>query len=131
VPRALGRSLAVMLAVATAVLLIQLGRQDPRPLSPLLYVRALIIGALFHAGLFWSSEARRGWQRVIVAAAMLPSVLILGGILGEAVTRVSRGVAPRVLPLATAVVGLAAYALAIAALVRRRDWKESDHHVRR
>jgi hypothetical protein len=117
--RALLRTAAILLGVATAVLLIQLGREDPRPLSPLLFARALVIGAIFHAGLFFSPDARRASQRILAAATMLPSVLVLGGIAGEAVTRLSRGMPLKVLPVITAVLGLISYVFAYYALTRR------------
>ncbi|MGQ0642676.1 MAG: hypothetical protein ACT4P6_18185 [Gemmatimonadaceae bacterium] len=115
--RALLRSAAVVLAVATAALLIHVGREDPRPLTPLLFARALVIGALVHAGLFWAPDARRGWQQVAVAIAMLPSLLILGALVGEGATRVVRGYPIRFLPTVNAL-GLVAYAAAYVSLAR-------------
>ncbi|MGH7714256.1 MAG: hypothetical protein ACREOG_23465 [Gemmatimonadaceae bacterium] len=110
--RALLRTSAVLLALATAAFLVQLGRGSPRPPSLLLVARALTLGALLHAGLFWSTEARRGWQRLVAAGAMLPSVLILAGMAGEAVTHVVRGYPLDYLTTVPAVVGLLAYAAA-------------------
>jgi Co/Zn/Cd efflux system component len=85
----------------------------------LLVARALTLGALFHAGLFWSTEAHRGWQRLVAAGAMLPSVLILAGMAGEAVTRVVRGYPLNYLTTVTAACGLIVYAAALWFLARR------------
>ena len=110
--RRLFRSAAVLLALATAALLVQLGLQGrPRLALVVLLARALTIGAIFQAGLFWAANAR-GWQLLVALAAMLPSAFIFVGLAGEAVVRLTRGYAPNYLVAFTAVCGVLVYAAA-------------------
>jgi len=111
-PRRLFRSAAVLLALATAALLVQLGLQGtPRLSLVVLFARALTIGAIFQAGFFWAANAR-GWQLLVAFAAMLPSAFIFVALTGEALTRVARGYELNYLVAGTAVCGVIVYALA-------------------
>jgi hypothetical protein len=106
------RVAAVLLALATAVLLVQLGLQGtPRLTLVVLLARALTIGALFQLGLFWAADAR-GWQLLVALAAMLPSAFIFTGLAGEALVRLTRGYATHYLVAFTAVCGVLVYAAA-------------------
>jgi hypothetical protein len=110
--RRLLRVAAVLLALATAALLVQLGLQGtPRLTFVVLLARALTIGALFQLGLFWAAHAR-GWQLLVALAAMLPSALIFIGLAGEALVRLTRGYTPNTLVAFTAVCGVLVYAAA-------------------
>jgi hypothetical protein len=110
--RRLFRSAAVLLALATAALLVELGLQGtPRLSFIVLLARALTIGAIFQAGLFWAANAR-GWQRLVALAAMLPSAFIFVALTGEALARVARGYELNYLVAGTAVCGVIVYALA-------------------
>jgi len=110
--RRLFRSAAVLLALATAALLVELGLQGtPRLSLIVLLARALTIGAIFQAGLFWAANAR-GWQRLVALAAMLPSAFIFVALAGEALARVARGYELNYLVAGTAVCGVIVYALA-------------------
>jgi len=112
VQRRVLRTAAVLLALATALLLVQLGLQGtPRLTLVVLLVRALTIGALFQAGLFWAASAR-GWQLLAALAAMLPSALIFVGLAGEALVRLTRGYAPNYLVAFTATCGVIVYVIA-------------------
>ena len=113
------RSAAILLALATAARLIQMGRDDPRPMSALFFARACVIGALLHAGLFFAPEARRVWQQVAVGLSMLPSVLLLLSIAGDTIARLKGGAPLDVLTTAAMALGLIAYALAVWWLARR------------
>ncbi len=116
--RRLFRSAAVLLALATAALLVQLGLQGtPRLSLVVLLARALTIGAIFQAGLFWAANAR-GWQRLVALAAMLPSAFIFVALTGEALARVARGYELNYLVAGTAVCGVIVYALAFWWLAR-------------
>jgi hypothetical protein len=118
--RRLLRLAAVLLALATAALLVQLGLQGtPRLTMVLLLARALTIGALFQLGLFWAADAR-GWQLLAALAAMLPSALIFIGLAGEALVRLTRGYAPNYLVAFTAVCGVLVYAIAFWWIVREQ-----------
>ena len=106
------RVAAVLLALATAALLVQLGLHGtPRLTIVMLLARALTIGALFQLGLFWAADAR-GWQLLVALAAMLPSAFIFIGLAGEALVRVTRGYAPNYFVAFTAVCGALVYAAA-------------------
>jgi len=113
------RSAAILLALATAARLIQMGSDDPRPMSVLFFARAFVIGALLHAGLFFAPEARRVWQLVAVGLSMLPSVLVLLSIAGDSLTRLTRGSPLEPFTTAATVFGLLAYGLALWWLARR------------
>ena len=117
--RTLLRSAAVVLALVTAARLIQMGSEDPRPMSVLVFARALVIGALLHAGLFFASEARRLWHQVAVGLSMLPSVLVLLSITGDSLTRLARGSPIEPFTIVATVLGLIAYAMAVWWLARR------------
>lgn len=113
------RSVAVLLALATAARLVQLGSDDPRPMSLLFFARALVIGALLHVGLFVAPDAQRVWPRIVVALTMLPSVVVMLSVAGDAGTRATRGSPVELLGTATALLGLIAYAVAFWSLARR------------
>ena len=113
------RSAAILLALATAARLIQMGSDDPRPMSVLFFARAFVIGALLHAGLFLVPEARRVWQQIAVGLSMLPSVLLLLSIAGDSLTRLTRRSPIEPFTTAATVFGLLAYGLAVWWLVRR------------
>ena len=116
--RRLLRVAAVLLALATAALLLQLGLQGtPRFSLVMLLARALTIGALFQLGLFWAADAR-GWQLLVAVAAMLPSAFVFVALAGEAVSRVARGYELNSLVAATAVCGVFVYAFAFYELAR-------------
>ena len=118
--RRLFRSAAVLLALATAALLVQLGLQGtPRLSLVVLFARALTIGAIFQAGLFWAANAR-GWQLLVAVAAMLPSAFIFVALTGEAFARVARGYELNYLVAGTAVCGVIVYALAFWWLAREQ-----------
>lgn len=113
------RITAIGLALATAALLVQLGRAaEPHPSALLLVARAITIGALFHVGLFLVPLAKRLRHRVAIAALMLPSVLIVVGLLGQTVGRLARGAPIVSLSTAIGIVGTLAYALAVRELAR-------------
>ena len=119
-PRLLFRSAAVVLALATAMLLVQLGLQGS-PQLPLLVLiaRALTIGALFQVGLFCAAHVR-GWPLLVAVGAMLPSALIFIGLAGEAVVRLTRGYATNYLVAFTAVCGVIVYAVAFWCIAREQ-----------
>jgi len=118
--RRLFRSAAVLLALATAALLVQLGLQGtPRLSLVVLFARALTIGAIFQAGLLWAANAR-GWQLLVALAAMLPSAFIFVALTGEAFARVARGYELNYLVAGTAVCGVIVYALAFWWLARQQ-----------
>lgn len=118
--RRLLRVAAVLLALATAALLVQLGLQGtPRLTLVVLLARALTIGALFQLGLFWAAHAR-GWQLLVALAAMLPSAFVFIALAGEAVSRVARGYELNYLVAATAVCGVIVYAVAFCWIVREQ-----------
>jgi len=118
--RRLFRSAAVLLALATAALLVQLGLQGtPRLSFVVLFARALTIGAIFQAGLFWAAKAR-GWQLLVALAAMLPSAFIFVALTGEALARVARGYELNYLVAGTAVCGVIVYALALWWIARKQ-----------
>jgi hypothetical protein len=119
------RAAAILLALATAVLLVQLGRAaDPQPSAVLLTARALTIGALFHAGLFMVPRARTPWQRLSIAASMLPSAAIVVGLAGQTIARLARGAPAAGLATAIGVVGVLAYATAYW-VIARRPWRDA------
>jgi hypothetical protein len=111
--RSMLRAAALVLALATAIMLVQVGRAaDPQPAAVLLVARALTIGALLHAGLFLASEAKRPWYRLAVAAVMLPSALTVVALVGQAISRAVSGTTPLFLSTAIGVFGVVAYAAA-------------------
>jgi hypothetical protein len=118
--RTFTRSAAVVLAVATAAILLQLSRADPRPISVLVVARAVTLAGLLHTGLFWAPDAVRNWQRVAAAAAMLPSAWIMTNMLGEAATRMARGHPVELLSATVAAAGVIVYSVAYVALARVR-----------
>ncbi len=121
------RTAAVLLALATAALLVQLGLNgSPRLTLVVLLARALTIGALFQVGLFWATSAR-GWQLLVALAAMLPSALIFVGLAGEAVVRLTRGYAPNYLVAFTATCGVIVYAAAFWWMAREQLARPKRH----
>jgi hypothetical protein len=88
-------------------------------MSALFFARALVIGALLHVGLFIAPDARRLWPRIAVALTMLPSVVVMLSVAGDAVTRTTRGLPLEPLGTVTASIGLIAYAAALWSLARR------------
>ena len=102
------RAAAVCLALASAWVLALMSRgEEARPLFPLFF-RALAITAPLQAGLFWSATAR-GRQRLFAALLMVPSALLLGGLIGEVIVRLVRGYPLKVLPTATWIAGAVFY----------------------
>ena len=127
--RRLLRVAAVLLALATAALLVQLGLQGtPRLTLVVLLARALTIGVLFQLGLFWAADAR-GWPLLLALAAMLPSAFIFIGLAGEALVRLTRGYAPNYLVAFTAVCGVLVYAFAFFELARVHLARQSSHRA--
>lgn len=117
--RTLLRSAAVLLALLTAARLIQMGSEDPRPMSVLFFARAFAIGALLHAGLFFAPEARRVWHQLALGLSMLPSVLVLLRIAADSLIRRARGSPLEPFTTIATVLGLIAYAMAVWWLARR------------
>lgn len=117
--RTLLRTVAVLLALATSARLVQLGSDDPRPMSVLFYARALVIGALLHVGLFCAPDAQRVWPRTAIALLMLPSVVVMLSVLGDAVSRATRGLPLELFATATSIIGLITYSVALWSLARR------------
>lgn len=102
------RVAAVCLALASAWVLASMSRgEEARPFFPLFF-RALAITAPLQAGLFWSPTAR-GWNRLFAALLMVPSALLLGGLIGEVIGRVVRGYPLKVLPTTTWIAGAVVY----------------------
>lgn len=102
------RAAAVYLALASAWVIAGVSRgEDARPFVPL-FLRALAVTAPLQAVLFWSPTAR-GWKRLFAALLMVPSALLLGGLIGEVIERVVRGYPLKVLPTTTWVGGAAVY----------------------
>jgi len=132
--RWLVRAAAVGLAVTAALLLASLVHTG-EPGSPArmsyaeTFLRALAITAVLQVGLFWAPDAR-GWQRLLAAALMLPSVLLFGGMAGEAVMKVVRGYPLRPAAAALSVAALVIYVWQFWSLAQRsgaaerRDAKE-------
>ncbi|MEW5918040.1 MAG: hypothetical protein AB1762_16675 [Gemmatimonadota bacterium] len=119
------RAAAIVLALATAITLVQIGRAaEPQPAAILLAARALTLGALLHLGLFLAPGAKRPWHRLAVAALMLPSALIVVGFTGEAISRALRGAPALLLSTAIGVLGVAAYAAAYW-VVAQRPWRDA------
>lgn len=82
------------------------------------FLRALAITAVLQVGLFWAPDAR-GWQRLLAAALMLQSVLLFGGMAGEAVMKVARGYPLRPAAAALSVAALAIYGWQFWSLAQR------------
>jgi hypothetical protein len=119
------RVAAILLALLTGAQLVQLGRAaEPHPPALLLVARALTIGVVFHAGLFLVPRAVRPWHRLTIATLMLPSALIVVGLLGQIVARFARGAPLFNLSSAIGVLGVAAYALGYWKLARR-PWRDA------
>jgi hypothetical protein len=120
VRRGLVRAAAVSLALASAWVLAGLARvEESRPPQLWLFLRALAVTAPLQTGLFWSATAR-GWQRLFAALLMVPSALLLGGLIGETVGRVARGYPLKALATTTWIAGAIVYAWQFYALTRPR-----------
>ena len=114
--RGLVRAAAVSVALASS----GLARvEEPRPPWLPLFLRALAVTAPLQVGLFWSATAR-GWQRLFAALLMVPSALLLGGLIGETFGRVARGYPLKALATTTWIAGAIVYAWQFYALARPR-----------
>jgi len=125
--RGLVRAAAAYLALASAWVLTGLARvEEPRPPWLPLFLRALAVTVPLQVGLFWSSSAR-GWQRLFAALLMVPSALLLGSLIGEAVGRVARGYPLNALATTTWIAGAIVYAWQFYSLARPRKSAASAH----
>jgi hypothetical protein len=111
------------LALSGAWLLTQLAYRDRAPADAaavsLTFLRAIAVTGVLQIGLFWAPGAARSWQRLLAAALMVPSVLLFGGLAGEAVMKVVRGFPLRLDAAAFSVAGLAIYVWQLWSLARR------------
>jgi hypothetical protein len=124
------RAAAIGLALWGAWLLAQLAYRDRPPAEAsavvLTFLRGMAVTGALQIGLFWAPGASRGWQRVLAAALMVPSVLLFGGLAGEAVVKVVRGFPLRLEAAAFSVAGLAVYGWQLWSLARR-SWPLHRH----
>jgi hypothetical protein len=116
------RAAAAVLAVWAAWLLAGLAHRDRAPADAsalaLTFLRALAVTGPLQIGLWWAPAAR-GWWRLVAAGLMVPSALLFGGLVGEAVTKVVRGFPLRLDAAACSVSGLAVYGWQLWRLARR------------
>jgi hypothetical protein len=113
------RAAAVVLALVAAWLLAGIAQDDPWAAPPLAtLVKALAVTSVLQAGLFWSATAK-GIGRLFAGLLMVPTALILAGMIGEAVTRAARGYPLNVLAVAVSLGGEFLYFWQFLSLARR------------
>lgn len=103
------RAAAIALALAAAWAIAASVRADePSRPSAAVFFRALGVTAALQIGLFWSATARR-WSRLWAGLLMVPSALLLGGLIGEVIEKLPRGFPVKILPAVTWVSGTLVY----------------------